>query len=65
MDRYLEILSAGKSFRAVARWVVREGRLGQFSLAKEERAFVETRVRDDTDEEALRLSLGRETSERM
>ena len=33
-QRYQEILSTEKGLRAVARWVMREGLLGQFSLAR-------------------------------
>ena len=35
-QRYREILSTERGLRAVARWVMREGLLGQFSLAREQ-----------------------------
>lgn len=35
-DRYQEVLSTGKGLRVVARWVMSEELLAQFSLAKEQ-----------------------------
>lgn len=52
-DRYQEILSTGKGFGAVARWVMSEGLLVQFLLAKQHIDRVEGRVREDNDEGAL------------
>ena len=37
-QRYREILSTGKGLRAVAKWIMREGLLGQFLLAGEQLA---------------------------
>lgn len=42
-NRYQDILSTGKGFRAVAWWVVNERLLAQFSLAKEQIDRVEGR----------------------
>ena len=48
-DRWQEVLSTGKGLRAVARWVMDEGLLAQFSLAKEQIDRVEGRTREDND----------------
>lgn len=40
-DRYKQILGTEKDLGAVARWVMREGLLGQFSPAKEQKDRVE------------------------
>ena len=43
-DRHREILSTGKVLRAMAQWVMGEGLLAQFSLAKEQIDQVEGRA---------------------
>ena len=50
-DRYVEIMSTGKGLRAVARWVMSERLLSQFSLAKEQIDRAEGRVGDRIGEE--------------
>lgn len=37
--RYQQILSKGKGLWAVARWIMKEWHLGQFSMAKEQKGF--------------------------
>ena len=50
-DGYQEILSTGKRLRAEARWVMSEGLLAQFSLAKEQTNRAEGRVGNEVEEE--------------
>ena len=50
-DRYQEIMSTGKGLRAVARCVMSEGLLAQFSLAKEQIDLLEGRTGNDGDGE--------------
>lgn len=49
-NRYQEILLTWKDPLAVARWVMSEGLLPQFSLAKEQIDCVESRARGNDDE---------------
>ena len=49
MSQYRELMSTGKGLRAVARWVMSEGLLSQFSLAKEQIDHVEGRAREHDD----------------
>ncbi|MCJ1265039.1 hypothetical protein MMC22_004914 [Lobaria immixta] len=42
-NRYEQMISTGKGLRAVARWVMSEGLLGQFLLAKEQSDWAEGR----------------------
>lgn len=44
-------MSTGKGLRAVARWPTSEGLLGQFSLAKEQRDWVEGKRKGSGDED--------------
>ena len=46
--RYREIMSTRKGLRALARWVMSEGLLLQFSLAKEQADWVEGRAINDS-----------------
>lgn len=50
-QQYQNILSTGKRLRAVARWIMREGLLGHFSLAKEQHDWMEGRARNEVVEE--------------
>lgn len=45
-DRYQKILSTGKGIRAVARWIMSEGLVLRFSLAKEQIDRAEGRARE-------------------
>ena len=49
-DRYQEILSTGKGIRGMARWVMSESLLPQFSLAKEQIDGVESRAQENDDD---------------
>ena len=51
-SQYRELMSTGKGLRVVARWVVSEGLLSQFSLAKEQVDYVEGRAREHDDDSA-------------
>ena len=44
------IILIGKGLRAVARWVMNEGHLSQFSLAKEQSDWVEGKDKEEEDE---------------
>lgn len=47
---YEKIVSTGKGLRPVARWVMSDGLLSQFPLAKEQLDWVNRRARDDIDD---------------
>ena len=59
-NRYEQLMSTGKGLRAVARWVMSEGLLGQFLLAKEQSDWAEGRGKrglgEDEGEDADRSS---------
>ena len=50
-SQYWELMSTGKGLRAVAQWVMSEGLLSQFSLAKEQIDCAEDRAREDDDDD--------------
>ena len=45
-------MSTGKGLRAVTRWVINEGLLSQFSLAKEQIDRAEGRAREHDDDDS-------------
>lgn len=51
-DRYDKIMSTRKGLRAVARWAMSEGVLGQFSIAKEQADRAEGRTQEGESEVA-------------
>ena len=51
-SRYQELMSTGKGLRAVARWVINEGLLSQFALAKEQIDRAEGRAKEHDDDDS-------------